>query len=153
VNASSVPDELDPLAELVVKQACADVVTRYARAVNAWDLDAFVELFMEDGVWQRPGQAPMRGHAQIRAFMESQPVDRVLRHVNGGVHVEVVDAGRARVWSQTTVYDTFGTTVLPVPLAGPDMVVEYLDEQVRHDGRWRIARRDTTVVFRREPSE
>ncbi len=81
--------------------------------------------------------------------MKSQPVDRVLRHVNGGVRVEVLDAERTRVWSQTTVYDTAGTTEIPAPLFGPDMVVEYRDEHILRDGEWRIARRDTTVVFRR----
>jgi len=53
------------------------------------------------------------------------------------------------VWSQTTVYDTAGTTEVPATLLGPDMVVEYRDEHVFRDGAWRIARRDTTVVFRR----
>jgi uncharacterized protein (TIGR02246 family) len=142
-------DGAGALAELLTKQACAELVSRYAQAVNAWDIDAFVSLFVEDGVWQRPGQAPLRGRQEIRAFMESQPVDRVLRHVNGGVLVEVLDAERARVWSQTTVYDTGGTTEVPAPLLGPDMVVEYRDEHILRNGDWRIARRDTTVVFRR----
>src|ERR1700722_6748074 len=106
----------DALAQLLAKQACAELVTRYAEAVNAWDLDAFVSLFVEDGIWQRPGQAPLRGRKEIRAFMEAQPVDRVLRHVNGGVRVEVLDAELTRVRSQTTVYDTAGTTEVPAPL-------------------------------------
>jgi uncharacterized protein (TIGR02246 family) len=142
-------DGAGTLAELLAKQACAELVTRYAQAVNAWDIDAFVSLFVEDGIWQRPGQAPLRGRQDIRAFMESQPVDRVLRHVNGGVQVEVLDPERARVWSQTTVYDTAGTTEVPALMLGPDMVVEYRDEHVLRNGDWRIARRDTTVVFRR----
>jgi uncharacterized protein (TIGR02246 family) len=142
-------DGTGALAELLAKQACVELVTRYAEAVNAWDIDAFVSLFVEDGIWQRPGQAPLRGRQEIRAFMESQPVDRVLRHVNGGVRVEVLDAERTRVWSQTTVYDTAGTTEVPAPLLGPDMVVEYRDEHILRNGEWRIARRDTTVVFRR----
>jgi limonene-1,2-epoxide hydrolase len=138
------------LAELIIKQTCIEVVTRYAEAVNDWDIDAFVGLFGEDAIWQRPGQPPLRGHSEIRGFMEAQPVDRVLRHVNGGVRVEVLGAERTRVWSQTTVYDTLGTTQIPAPLAGPDMIVEYRDEHVLFNGDWRIARRDTTVVFRRE---
>jgi len=141
---------MDSLLEIEIKLACADLVTRYCRAVNAWNLDDFTALFAEDGVWLRPGEIPMNSRAEIRAFMETQPVERVLRHVNGAVHVEVVDADHARAWSQTTVYETSGTTRIPAPLAGPAMVVEYSDEHVRRNGVWMIARRDTTVVFKRQ---
>lgn len=143
-------DKRDELAELLVKQACTELVTRYAQAVNDWDIDTFVNLFIEDAIWQRPGQPPLRGRPEIRGFMEAQSLDRVIRHVNGGVRVEVVDIEHARVWSQTTVYDTAGTTKIPAPLLGPDMIVEYRDEQVLDNGVWRLARRDTTIVFRQE---
>jgi uncharacterized protein (TIGR02246 family) len=142
---------LGPVERLAVVAAVTDVVTRYARAVNQWDLDAFVALFTEDAVWQRPGTDELRGHRAIRAFMESQPTERVLRHVNGGCLVEPVDQTRARAWSQTTVYEVLGTTGVPAPLAGPQLVVEYDDQLVVVSGRWRIARRDTTVVFRAGP--
>lgn len=141
--------ELDPLTELAVKQACADVVTRYAMAVNAWDLAAFADLFTEDAVWQRPGVPALHGREAIRAFMDGQPTNRVLRHVNGGILVQVADEASARVWSQSTTYEWLGSTAVPVPLEGPLQVVEYVDDQVRQDGAWRIARRDTTVVLQR----
>jgi len=139
---------VDDLEALAIRSACTDLITRYAMAVNAWDLDAFVALFTEDAVWQRPGVAPYHGHAEIRAFMESQPTDRVLRHVNGGVLVEVVDADHATAWSQTTVYEAHPAGPLPAAMTGPDMVVEYRDQLVRTPQGWRFARRDTTVVFR-----
>jgi uncharacterized protein (TIGR02246 family) len=142
--------EADQLVELLVKQACVELVTRYSQAVNSWDIDAFVALFAEGAVWQRPGQPPLQSRGEIRSFMETQPVDRVLRHVNGGVRVEVLDPQHTQVWSQTTVYDTPGTTEIPAPLLGPDMIVEYLDDQILCDGEWLIARRNTTVVFRRQ---
>jgi uncharacterized protein (TIGR02246 family) len=142
---------MDLLSEISIKMACAELVARYCRAVNAWNLDEFTALFTEDGVWKRPGQPPMNGRAGIREFMESQPRNRVLRHVNGAVFVEVVDLDHARVWSQTTVYEASGTVEAPAPLEGPDMVVEYQDEHVRRDGAWRINRRDTAVVFKRGP--
>lgn len=135
---------------LTIKAACCEVITRYAMAVNDWDLDRFVALFTPDAVWQRPGVAPLSGHDEIRAFMKSQPApaDRVLRHVNGGMVVDVIDADHATGWSQTTVYDARPASALPAPLVGADMIVEYRDRFVRRD-RWLIARRDTTVVYRR----
>src|SRR3954453_12852987 len=41
---------MDDLGRLLVRSACTEVITRYAIAVNAWDLDAFVALFTEDAV-------------------------------------------------------------------------------------------------------
>lgn len=141
---------MEPIAELLVKQACLEVVTSYARAVNDWDIDAFVDHFTPDGVWRRPGDHVMAGHDQIRAFMDSQPVpgpDRTVRHVNGGVDVDVIDGDHAAVWSQTTVYDGAGTDVLPAPMDGPTLIVEYRDQMVRTDDGWRLRERNTTVVF------
>ena len=140
---------MDAVDRLIAQQACADVVTRYAVAVNAWDLDAFVALFTPDAVWQRPRFPELRGHDAIRAFMESQPTpaQRVLRHVNGGVLVELLDATNASVWSQTTVYESPAVAELPAPLK-VDLVVEYRDRMVKVDGEWLIARRDTTQVFK-----
>lgn len=133
---------------MVIEHDCASVVNRYGLAVCRWDLDTFVALSTDDAVWQRPAVAPMAGHAQIRAFMDSQPppAERVMRHVQGGIVVDVIDEDHARVSSQTTVYSA-PPGPLPVPIALPDMVVEYEDKMVRTPEGWRIRRRDTTVVF------
>jgi SnoaL-like domain len=138
---------MDRLTELSVKQACLDLVTRYAMAVNRWDLDAYLEVWAADAVWQRPESPAMHGHAEIRAYMESQPRDRVLRHVNGASWAEVIDDDHARGWSQTVVYDTVGSSDIPSRIELPTMVVEYVDEYERHGDQWLISRRDTTWVF------
>jgi ketosteroid isomerase-like protein len=130
------------------KLACMDLVARYALAVNRWDLNAFVSLFTEDAIWQRPSCAPMSGHAQILAFMSSLSTDRVLRHVNGAVLVEVRDSRNASGWSQTTVYEVRGRHPLPAVGTAVDMVVEYVDIFRKVDECWLFARRDTTVVFK-----
>ena len=139
---------MELIERIEAERACAEVIVRYAIAVNEWDLDAFVGLFAEDGVWERPSSPPMCGRAAIRAFMVSQPTERVLRHVNGGLLVEVLDERTATAWSQTTVYESPPAESLPAPLSGPDMVVEYRDRLSKVDDRWLIARRDTTVVFK-----
>jgi uncharacterized protein (TIGR02246 family) len=143
---------MDPVTELGIKHACAELITRYAMAANDWDLDAFVALFEEDGVWWRPASGELRGRAAIRAVMESlpDPKDHVMRHVTGGHLVEVVDENNATAWSQTTVYVAPFTTTLPAAAARPEMVVEYRDRLIRRDNRWLIARRDTTIVFQAE---
>lgn len=139
---------MDTLSRMEAERACERLVMRYALAVNAWDIDTFVALFTPDAVWQRPHVAPLNGHAAIRAFMDSQPKERTLRHVNGLCVVSVDDHGTAASSiSQTTVYETPVRGALPVPLDGVAMVVEYRDRLARVGTDWLFARRDTTVVF------
>jgi len=144
---------MDTLQRIDAERACERLVAVYALAVNDWDIDAFVSLFLPDAVWQRPHVPAMNGHAEIRAFMESQDAQsRTLRHVNGLCVVTVADDGQsATSISQTTVYDSPTTGIYPVPLVGVDMVVEYRDKIVRQGDEWRFARRDTTVVYSIKP--
>jgi uncharacterized protein (TIGR02246 family) len=141
---------VEPIDELSAKQACAELLARYALAVNTRDVDGFVGLFTRDGEWHRPGGHSMRGQDEIREYIDyalADPKERTLRHVNGANVIEIIDADTATSWSQTTVYDTPRGGELPVPLTGPDMVVEYRDRLVRVTGQWYIDRRDTTVVL------
>ena len=139
---------MDALARIEAERACERLVARYAIAVNDWDIDAFISLFTPDAVWQRPKVPALHGHDSIRAFMQTQPTARTLRHVNGLCMVTIADDGAtATSISQTTVYDTAKVGDLPVPVMGVDMVVEYRDVLVRIEADWRFARRDTTVVF------
>lgn len=139
---------MDALSRIETERACERLVMRYALAVNAWDIDAFVALFTPDAVWQRPRVPALHGHAEIRAFMAGQPVERTLRHVNGLCMVTVDDSGKtAQSISQTTVYDTPGRGDYPAPLRAVDMVVEYRDRLVKVGGDWFFARRDTSVIF------
>ena len=63
-----------------------EVMARYALAVNTRDVAGFVALFTLDGEWNRPGGHSMRGHDEIRAYIDyalADPAQRTLRHVNG----------------------------------------------------------------------
>jgi len=138
---------MDQITELAIKTRCADLVTRYCMAVNRWDVDAFLAVWADDAVWQRPVGRAMHGHAEIRAYLDNQVLDRVVRHVNGATWVDVVDERHARGWSQTVVYAVAGTTELPAQVELPAMIVEYADEYELRGDAWLITRRDTTWVF------
>jgi len=139
---------MDTLARIEAERACERLVARYALAVNDWDIDRFVALFVPEAVWQRPGVPAYNGHAEIRAFMESSPTERTLRHVNGLCVVTVDGDGEsATAISQTTVYEAPERGALPVRLTQPNMVVEYRDVIVRRNGEWLFIRRETTQVF------
>ena len=46
------------------------IARRYYDLVDAGDYDALVELFTEDVVYERPGQATIEGREALRAFYE-----------------------------------------------------------------------------------
>jgi hypothetical protein len=134
---------------LEIEQICVGLLNRYAVAVGEWDSDAFVAVFTEDGIWQRPESPAMRGHAAIRAFIDAnRPTDTLVRHVNGTAQIDVIDADNARGISYTTVYNYENYQGGIAPMSGPDYIIEYRDHYCRRGDDWLIARRDTTVVFR-----
>jgi ketosteroid isomerase-like protein len=140
---------MDAVDRIAAERACERLIMRYALAVNDVDIAAFVRLFHQEAVWQRPGVPALCGHDAIRAFMMHQPKDRILRHVNGLCLVTLESEQAAGAVSQTTVYETLGADAFPAPLAGPHMIVEYRDRLVRSGDDWLFARRDTSVIFRR----
>src|SRR3546814_14635161 len=74
---------MDTLARIEAERACERLVMRYALAVNDWDIDAFVGLFTTQATWQGPANPPLEGREKIRMFMEGQPTERIVTHVNG----------------------------------------------------------------------
>ncbi len=135
------------LEALDMQVACADLVNRYAQAVNEHDVETFVGLFAPDGVWSRPGMT-MESRAQIRAFIAQMFVpERAVRHVNGGVTVDRVGHGEARARSITCVFDAERISGGQAVMRAPAYLAEYDDQIVRIDGVWLIQRRTTTVTF------
>lgn len=123
------------------------LVARYGHLADQREHGAFAELFAPDGEWIRPGMH-MHGREEIFRFMDARPAEALTRHVVGSICIDVIDADHARGMSYTTVYrERKFQGRLPVPLAQPEMVVDYHDDYVRIAGRWHIAKRHATVVF------
>jgi uncharacterized protein (TIGR02246 family) len=138
---------MDRLEVVETQMGCTDVLNRYAQAVNDHDVEAFVAMFTPDGIWARPGMM-MHGRAEIRAFISNifSP-DRPVRHVNGSAVIDPVSSTEARVRSITCVFDTDRYVDGRALMKSPAYLAEYDDRMQRIDGRWLIARRDTSVVF------
>lgn len=139
---------MDLRLQLEIEALCTRTVNRYAVAVGERDHQEFANLFTEDGIWQRPGQAAMTGRAEIKAFMDRIEADMLIRHVNGSIRVDAIDSDNAKTISYTTVYNCEKYSEGIAPMGGPDYVVEYRDVMRRVGGAFLIARRDTRVVFR-----
>lgn len=135
------------LARLVNEQACRELVERYTIAVNDGDIEAFVALFAPDAVWQRPHVPPLRGRDEIREFMSRRPATRTIRHVTGGVLVELDGPDSARVRSQTLEFTGPAVEYLPVASTGLSRMVEYRDRVARLGDTWHFIERVTSVTF------
>lgn len=131
-----------------IEALCRRTLDRYAVAVAERDFAAFAACFCEDGIWRRPGSAPMNGRAEIRAFMEGLPATTAVVHINGTARIDAVDGDVARSLSYTTVYNAENHQGGIAPMVGPDYVVEYRDVFRRVGEVWLIAARDTTIRFR-----
>lgn len=139
---------MDMSAVMAIEALCRRTLDRYAVAVAQRDFAAFAACFCEDGIWRRPGSAPMNGRVEIRAFMESLPATTAVVHVNGTVRIDVTNGDVAQSLSFTSVYNAENHTDGIAPMVGPDYVVEYRDLFRRVEDVWLIATRDTTIRFR-----
>jgi uncharacterized protein (TIGR02246 family) len=95
---------MDPSQIAEIHVHCIDLLNRYILAVHSKDTERFVNTFVPDGVWIRPGDQKMRGHGEIRDFIG--PIfaaKRLNRHVLGGTVVDVQASDQARVQSLAVV--------------------------------------------------
>jgi ketosteroid isomerase-like protein len=70
------------------------IARRYYDLVDAGDYDALVELFTEDVVYERPGQATIEGREALRAFYEA---GRPLSNGSHELHAVVPDGDTVAV--------------------------------------------------------
>jgi uncharacterized protein (TIGR02246 family) len=123
--------------------AVRNLIARVAQYADGPDVDAYVDLFTSDAVWEMPG-APRRGHAEIRAGSEERRAAGQIgpgsntRHVVSTISVAVGDdaAFADSVWQ--FYVDT--TSAPRLQLMGT-----YRDECRRVDGEWKLARRQITI--------
>jgi uncharacterized protein (TIGR02246 family) len=123
--------------------AVRNVVARVALYADGPDVDAYVDLFTPDAVWEMPG-APRKGHAEIRAGSEERRAAGQIgpgsntRHVVSTIAV-TVDGERAVADSYWQFYvDTAAAPRL-------QLMGVYHDELVRVASEWKLARRQITI--------
>ena len=131
------------LAALLDRAAIADLLARYARAVDARDLAAVASCFTADAVYEGS-----LGHGTIADAVAAleRAMARYQRtlHLLGAPVIEV-DGDRGRAETYCVAYHRTADATGPRDLT---VGVHYRDDVVRHDGRWRICRRDVTTVWR-----
>ena len=119
--------------------AIADLATTYARAVDRRTFGLLDEVFTVDGVLDT-GRGVRTGLDEIVAAMQGLHRYEVTRHVLGQQLVEVT-ADRPRRARAETYCDAHHLVVDGDRRVDWRMHLRYVDEVVRTDAGWRIARR------------
>ena len=125
------------------KEAIADRMSRYAHAFDTHDVEDWVGLFTDDGVFEvtlietDERYVRLQGAEQLRAFASSSP--RVLHHISSVVFDELLpDSARTRAV-------VLGTWISPED-GNPAIFTHGTYEQrwAKVEGSWRLAH----VLFR-----
>jgi len=136
--AQSVEERLSQVEDELAIQR---VITEYAVRLDALDLEGYLELFADNGIWQ-VGQTQRRGRDEIRAMLEGlygeaeiEPFGYDQFRMVGNFQIEVDgDTATARSRHIEFVRGERGN---------PSAILSglYVDEFVREDGAWKIAHR------------
>jgi hypothetical protein len=142
---------MQDIDQVLVEIACTRAITGYCVAADRHDLAGFLNVFTADGVWERPGKGPLRGHGEIAAFFQQRPKDVTTCHVSSNVLIEIIDSSTARGTSLATVYRCDGNANSELANISPTSIIQYSDEFRRdEDAQWRISSRTTRTIFRAE---
>lgn len=136
--------DLTPLDRLLIEQAGARLIYRYAALIDAGQSDALAALFTETGRYARPaGPADvLEGRAAILAEFKSRP-PRLMRHVVANVTVNAQSPTSASAHSRVVLY-----------LGAPDgtldktMVGDFHDQLEKVGEDWLFAERRGSVTLK-----
>ena len=135
---------MEPLEELLAREAIRDLIARYPMAFDDRDWDAWEALWTQDVVFVVDG-VPIEGLPAVKAFMiDCLPADYVSKHLCGPSVIEVAPDGLTA---------TAKTDVVWIAANYDNQIVaRYEDTLVKTEAGWRISRRDERVVpFRPGP--
>lgn len=114
-----------------------DLAARYCHAFDLGDPNAWVECFSDDGVFETPGGEAVKGHKELREFVEyfqfPQKLPAPMRHMPTAIAVD----GDA-------VHATMRCYFSGWMLVNPPMMlcIGRLEDQLKKiDGRWKFTRR------------
>jgi hypothetical protein len=130
---------------------CIRLTTAFAVHLDSRRYEEVADLFSVDALYN-PRGTPYRGRLQILEYLHGRPTSRRSRHVITNQFVRITGP-RTATGECVLLYfvheDPLAESV-PAPLAGIELVGDYLDRFVLTDDGWRIAERIGRVVFQRE---
>lgn len=127
--------------------ACAAVVRRTARCVDANELEGLCDCFAEGAVLVRPSGQRLEGRQAIRDAYAGRDPTRLTVHVIAEVACEAVSDDEMNVFSRVLLYQgARGDTSSPVPPKS-QAVGSFEDRIVRVAHKWQIVQRVACFQF------
>lgn len=132
--------QLAELRALRDREAIRDLALLYTRAVDDHDIDAVVDMYTPDGVFERRGVAAAGREAIRAAYAEAMDLYRMTLHTLDA-HVVHLTEGRTAVgWAAGHAELVTRRTVVVA-------AYRYADEYRCVDDRWLFARRSITFMY------
>ena len=138
---------LSELERLAIRAALEDLNTAFCYHLDHDDVDALLELFVDD-VYYTHGSRVSRGKPQLEEVFRSRSATakRTARHLYSGLKLDIESATRARGTSVCMTFGQYGEP--PLSPAIPTLVADFVDEYMRgDDGRWRFKERHIHRIF------
>jgi ketosteroid isomerase-like protein len=137
---------MDDLKRLTIERACENLVNEYANLLDAYEYDAFINLWAEDAILDMLG-TQHAGHAGIRRWLEGREPGMICRHLVTNVTTRIIDADNAAGSCYTIAFraqNALGHE--PGVLTDPTFLVSYRNHFRRDPQRgWLFSRRDVTA--------
>jgi hypothetical protein len=129
------------------ERQCLRLCQDFAWLIDGNQYEAFIELFTNDGTFEREGSV-CTGHVAIRQFLVARLTHRVTRHLCSNVRITMTTAITA-VGSCTAMM--FHATAeagaqSPFPASAP-MIVDYQDAFELTATGWKFKHRKVQMVF------
>jgi hypothetical protein len=147
---------MDRDAERAIEWECQKIMRRYYYHVDRREFEKAAVLFTEDVDWLSHG-VKLDGRDELVKALYASLEEGTIRHVLTNSVTTVADEDHAICRSYNTLYYTADTEYQegdkPVAMEGPHRLLDSYAELTRTSEGWRISKRRSLMVFRRDPDE
>jgi hypothetical protein len=138
---------LSDLERLTIRAALEDLNTAFCYHLDHDDVDALLELFVDD-VYYTHGTRVSRSKSELEKVFRSRSATekRTARHMYSGLKLDIESPTLARGTCVCMTFGAYGEP--PLSPAIPTLVADFVDTYVRGDeGRWRFKERHIHRIF------
>lgn len=135
------------LERMAIEHACAQLQIRFHICIDTFQHDKILDMFAPDGTWDQVIKGMLRGHKEIKGYLDKKYTGPVTKHVNTNNAIDVIDENHAKGLCYYTYYHAEPGTPVPCPLNGPSAVGQYDDTFVRTPQGWKFASRSPRNHF------
>ena len=147
---------MDREQERGIEWECQKIMRRYYYHVDRREFEKAAELFTVDVDWLSHG-VKLDGRDELVKALYASLGDGTIRHVLTNSVVNVVDEDHAICRSYNTLYYSADAEYQeaddPLAMEGPHRLLDSYAELTRTSEGWRISKRRSLIVFRRDPDE